>query len=227
MMDLLGSRLLKMAARVPSYRTFRQKLHSRASCDLFGFLLFDDRPSHEPVRSFCSSNFKWLDALADSNRLVLFLPIRATARRVGAAWACAEAEDGYQNCSLEIADQFHLGPNQLPAFLLFTLKDGSELCVEHSVWLQFKPEAFSGDAIDGQDLISDLFSAVNAARRRKLPHELILKLQGEIDRVKQAQSMRPLKKWIRRQALNLQDLPSDIARTLANAGVTAVAGANK
>ena len=202
----------QMAARVDNYKRFRQKLNRlKATRDLF--VLFDDRPSHRAVREFCNASFNWLDNLADSNGLVLFVPLEVIEKST-------ETSDGYQNCSLQIAREFHLKPNQLPAFLFFTLKNGGEICVEHCAWLPFKAKAFEGDADDGQDLVSELFSAVSVARRKQQPSELVLKLREEIERVKRAEQMRPLKKWIKKFVISLEDLPADIVRSLVMAGVT-------
>jgi hypothetical protein len=205
-----------MAARVDNYKIFRQKLNQlRATHDLFGFVLFDDRPSHRLVRDFCNSHFSWLDTLADSNGLTLFVPLAES----------ADIADGYQNSSLEIARDFQLRPNQLPAFLFFTLGKDGQTCVESCVWLQFKANVFSGDANDGEEFISDLFSAVSDSRRKQTPNDLILKLKAEIDRVQRTRQMRPLKRWIKNAAVSLEDLPADIVRTVTTAGVkTALVG---
>ena len=164
-----------MAAPVRNYKKFQRRLaQAKTSCDLFGFVLFDDRPTHAPIRRFCVDNFNWLDDLAGANKMKLFLPLQET--EVGFEQEATETavapkkekrlNDGYKNCSLRIAGEFNLTANQLPAFLFFTLKEG-QACVEHCAWLQFKPQAFAGEASEGQELLSDLFSAVTIARRSR------------------------------------------------------------
>ena len=68
-----------MAAPVRNYKKFQRRLaQAKTSCDLFGFVLFDDRPTHAPIRRFCVDNFNWLDDLAGANKMKLFLPLQET-----------------------------------------------------------------------------------------------------------------------------------------------------
>ena len=46
---------------------------------LYGFLLFDERKSQRPVAAFAEDEFTWLDQLAASARIALFLFLRPKA----------------------------------------------------------------------------------------------------------------------------------------------------
>jgi hypothetical protein len=220
--ELLGN---VMAAPVDNYQEFERLLSwAKRDCDLFGVMLFDDREKHKTIKKFCVSNFRWLDNLAATNSMILFLPIEEQEIDDPIGFAKKKrAQSDYRNCSLQIASDFDISPNQLPAFLFFTLSRG-EMCVEHSATLQFEPGAFAGKAEAAQDFVSDVFSAVSTARRKRQPSELIVKLQSEIDRIKRANQLSPLKKWAKDYVIGLANLPLDISRSLARVGIKKLAG---
>lgn len=226
-----------MGIATRTYRDFLNVLEgAKHTCDLFGFILFDDRPQHKPIKQFCVENFPWFDDLATQCDMIFFVPIDYVEDPDffdGEDPPEGEYEDAdielpksepYKNCSLKIANHFNIRPNQLPAFLFFTLKQG-EFCVEHSAHLQFRTEAFDGAAQNAQNLITDVFSAVTTARSSHGDRELIFKLQDEIARIKRAEGIRPIKTWGKEFVLSLANLPADIARTLAQAGIKRLAGA--
>jgi hypothetical protein len=212
-----------MAAPVDNYPRFESVLgRTKDRCDLFGIVLFDDRAKHKAIKQFCISNFQWLDNLASINKMILFLPIEER-KVVGGFRLLNKGRSEYKNCSLQVANDFNIPPNHLPAFLFFTLKQG-ELCVQHSATLQFESAAFAGKADEAQDFVSDVFSAVSSARRSKEPNELIIKLQSEINRIKREQRLTPIKNWAKDYIIGLANVPLDISRVLARAGIKKLVG---
>ncbi|MFO1036612.1 MAG: hypothetical protein U1E45_07195 [Geminicoccaceae bacterium] len=195
-----------MALPVPTFKDFLDTFNSaKDECDLFGFVLFDERQSHNAIKEYCITQFAWFDGLARANSMLLFIPITFN------------QANGYQNCSLTIASQFRIPPNALPSFLFFTLEAG-DICVRHAAYLPFSAKAFAAtDQQEAETIISDLFSAVSEARAEVGNNEMIIKLKRRIDQLKVEQRSRPLKKWTKNYVLRLADLPFDFLQSMAKA----------
>lgn len=75
---------------------------------LFGFLLYDSRPTNQVVEKFTQERYNWLDELAGFGKIYFFFPLRKAAPKI------------FENPSLEVAKFFNLDAGKLPGILLFT-----------------------------------------------------------------------------------------------------------
>ena len=85
-------------------------------------VVFDERKSHERVQAFINDEYSWLDSLAKTSQIVLFVfqpqPGQGQVESGGEP-ADVELEET-ENLSLEIAARFGIGPNELPGIIFFS-----------------------------------------------------------------------------------------------------------
>lgn len=135
--NALTGALTEYSARPPEHRP-----------KLYGFLLFDERESHRPVAAFAEDQLAWLDALAASANIVLFLFLRpepAQAASGGDSQLVAvESAEAIENPSLRVAGALDVRPHELPGIVFFT-----RLNVDHGpnegVYWPIPVELFEGN----------------------------------------------------------------------------------
>jgi hypothetical protein len=130
---------------------------------LYAFLLFDERKSQRPVAAFAEDQFAWLDQLAGSTRIVLFIFVTSDAAQevspLESQVLAVEAAESVGNPSLRVAAAFNLRPRDLPGLLFFTTFD-----LEHGpnagVYWPLSLELFEGDRQSAEAELAELFSLV-------------------------------------------------------------------
>jgi hypothetical protein len=94
---------------------------------LYGFLLFDERESHRPVEAFARDQFAWLDQLAASARIILFVFVHpepaSAASDVDSQLVAVEGAEAIENPSLRVAAALNIRPRELPGIVFFTKLD--------------------------------------------------------------------------------------------------------
>jgi hypothetical protein len=110
-------------------------LNAALSPNLYGFLLFDERPSHAPIERFVANDFDWLDDLARSAQIILFVYVAKPKGRIAKRVRKIEVKSGDQikserviliqsrgevkNPSLVVARMLGIEPKQLPGIAFF------------------------------------------------------------------------------------------------------------
>ena len=124
-----------MGVAIASLDDFQKKFEERKDrSDLFGFFLFDERPSQRAVETFAEQQFPWLDRLAAAAQIFFFVFLRNNP-----GWP-----DVVENPGLEVANMFDIRANQLPGIVLFTL-DVKREDVTKGSYLPLRTELFEAD----------------------------------------------------------------------------------
>jgi hypothetical protein len=205
-MHILSSIGLLMAMPVSSYDDFERKFrHLRGNADLFGFLLFDDRPSHRVVSKFAEDNFPWLDQLAGAANMFFFVCIREN------EYAILESP------SLEVAKLFGILPRQLPGVVLFNFDDDNDR-VSNGIFLPIAAKLFDEDSDHVEEVIANLFSLIDASRRESAtPSELLYRIAQKLNTLSDREKRRLFIQYLKSVAQKLSDLPSNFAAAAAEA----------
>jgi hypothetical protein len=196
-----------MAVPVSSFQNFMDKFEERKhAADLFAFLLFDDRPSHQAVETFADAEFEWLDGLAAAARIFFFIFLRKD-----------EYEGVVYNPGLEVANMFGIRPNQLPGIILFTLSDDDDI-VKDGVYLPLDTRIFADDIDHVEEVISDLFSIIQECRAEsESAAELLENIRKEVRRLHQKGQLRPFVNYLRETAMSVANFPRGFMGNLESA----------
>jgi hypothetical protein len=139
---------------------------SRQPC-LLGFFLFDDRRSHGAVLDFARRQYRWLNALAAANRMILFFFLpeadRVEYENADESVFFGDRARTIANPSLEVARAFDLEPDDLPGVIFFTELDLNAQGPHDGVYWPIDAKLFADDAHEAEDKLAELFSAVQQA----------------------------------------------------------------
>jgi hypothetical protein len=200
-----------MAVPIRNERHFRRAIAQRPGRDLYAFLLFDSRPDHQPVQEFAIREFRWLDELAGSARMFLFLYIPN------------QSAGEQRNPSLNVARDFNILPNQLPGIVLFGRygkQEGSAADVigTDGIYFPLKLELFDSEAGGIRDVIADLFSVIHECRKSsRNAEELMNRLRSEVAAMTRERRLRPLVMWLRGGVIEIARLPKVVLESAATA----------
>ncbi len=194
-----------MGVPVTSFNDFQAKLkESRKKSVIFGFLLYDSRPSQKVVADFSQAQPEWIDELARSSKIYFFFPFKTTGT-------------GFANPSAEVARLFRIGLSRLPGVLLFVPPgtDG-KLRSEHAVYLPLAAEDF-GDAEIYEPILIDLFELIRTTlRKTQVPHEVLVLIQAEVKRLRRRTAQRGFADHIRKGAqVMLFEIPRQLIDSIA------------
>lgn len=160
---------------------------------LFAVVLYDERPSHAPVKAFLEQNGVWLDSLAEASTM---LPLRNPIHS--------------QTHALTLARQFGILPNQFPGVLIFTLTASSDR-VKSAVFLPLKTELFQKDLAAVERVFADLFSIFQEAlASTSTSEELLARLRQEVASIRREQMLRPLRDFLRERLISIGRLPDKL-----------------
>jgi hypothetical protein len=132
---------------------------------MLGFLIFDERKSHEPIKSFIIDEYSWLDSLARMSQIVLFFfqagprPGQDDQTKLATA-----VETKSTNPSLEIAAKFGIGPDELPGIVFFHDLDLDSVQSAHGLYWQLPIDSFREDRIIPEKEFARLFAMVRKAQ---------------------------------------------------------------
>ena len=202
-----------MAVPIRSYEDFEHKFKRlRDRSDIFGFMLFDDRPSHRFVAAFAKHNFSWLDQLAAASDMFFFVCIRQNAGEI------------IENPSLEVAKLFGITARQLPGVVLFNFDKSSDK-VSKGVFLPIAAELFEAEPDHVEDVVADLFSLINDCRSHSpTPERLLDVLATRMNELAGRERRRPFIKYLKSLVQKLTELPADFTRAAAEAFIKSSLG---
>lgn len=189
-----------MGVPVSSFNEFRSKLSAaQGRSIIFGFLLYDSRPSQQIVNHFTQEQAPWLDDLARGAGIYFFFPFKR------------EGTD-FKNPSVEIARIFDLGLSRLPGIVLFAPpgEDG-KVTGKHAVYIPLEEQDFN-DINIYEPIFIDLFQLISDSINTKKKSELVLKqIKDELAKLRRKKTQRGFAGNIRKGAhLILFDIPKAI-----------------
>ena|SRR6266498_1793192 len=199
-----------MGVPVTSYDDFRSKLEELLpQSDLFGFVLFDRRPTQRPVASFVLENVDWLSDMATAMDIFLFMPV------------IPPESPTASNPSLEVGALFGVFPRELPGILLFT----SDL-QKRGVYLPLKPDLFTSDVQHVEELLSGIAGAVQACRAQSASKDAILSCLSErVNHMKTAERRKVFVDYLADTAKAVLTFPQEFIKALADAVAKGMIGA--
>ena len=189
-----------MGVPVSSFNEFREKLsEAQGRSVIFGFLLYDSRPSQQIVNHFAQEQAPWIDDLARGAGICFFFPFK----REG---------DDFKNPSSEIARIFDFGLSRLPGIVLFAPpgKDG-KVTSKHAVYIPLEEQDFN-DINIYEPIFIDLFELIRDSINMKKNSELVLRhIKDELAKFRRRKNQRGFAGYIRKGAhLILFDIPKAI-----------------
>jgi len=189
-----------MGVPVSSFDEFRSKLSAaQGRSIIFGFLLYDSRPSQQIVDHFTQEQAPWLDDLARGAGIHFFFPFKR------------EGTD-FKNPSVEIAGIFDLGLSRLPGIVLFAPpgEDG-KVTGKHAVYIPLEEQDFN-DINIYEPIFIDLFQLIRDSINTKKKSELVLRqIKDQLAKLRRKKTQRGFAGNIRKGAhLILFDIPRAI-----------------
>jgi hypothetical protein len=172
---------------------------------LYGFLMFDDRPSHQAVASFARQQFPWLDELATSADMFFFV------------FGATDDAIGQVNPSLEVAKLFGLGPADLPGVLIFTsFRATGE--VNRGCYLPLKASLFAEDMAGVEKALVSLFTLFQDVQREVSDDDLLLSaLDQRMKGLRTSTRLRPMVTLVGGGLKSLTTLPKELLTSMATA----------
>jgi hypothetical protein len=185
-----------------SFYDFEEKFRMlRNDSDIFGFLLFDDRPSHRAVEIFSHENFPWIDRLATATKMFFFVWFRRS-------WIV-------ENPGLEIAQLFGITPRELPAVVLLTL-DSTKTNVASGIYLPLDAVLFESERPHIEEVFAEIFSVIQQCREKD-QHLLVPCLEREIARIRAQERRRPYWQYLHSTASTIKSFPTELIKAVAEA----------
>ena len=178
-----------MGVPVSSFNEFRDKLSKvQGRSVIFGFLLYDSRPSQQVVDRFTQEQAPWIDDLARGAGIYFFFPFK----REG---------ESFKNPSAEIARIFDFGLSRLPGIVLFAPpgKDG-KVTSKHAVYIPLEEKNFN-DINIYEPIFIDLFDLIRESIEQKKKSELVLRyIKDKLSKLRRKKSQRGFAGHIRKGA---------------------------
>lgn len=201
-----------MGVAIANLDDFQRKFEERKDrSDLFGFFLFDERPSQRAVGTFANQQFPWLDRLAAAAQIFFFVFLRNN----------PDWPDVVENPGLEVASMFDIRANQLPGIVLFSL-DANREGVKKASYLPLKAELFEADLKRVEELFADVFSVIQECRAKSGDSATLLKcVEKEMNAIIRSESRRPIKTYFWQVMGNLGQLPVKLVETVTTAAAHA------
>jgi len=203
-----------MGVAIANLEDFNKKFEARKDkSDLFGFFLFDERPSQRAVEAFADQQFPWLDRLAAASKMFFFVFLRNN----------PDWYDAVENPGLEVANMFDIHANQLPGIVLFTLKP-DRVGVKKASYLPLKAELFEAEPQQVEDLLADFFSVIQDCRKNNDDSDALLDcIDKNVIRIVRGEARRPVKEYFWQVMSDLRHLPAKLVETVTTAAVDAAA----
>ena len=189
-----------MGVPVSSFDEFRARFSgARGRSAIFGFLLYDSRPSQQIVEHFTQEQAPWIDELARGAGIYFFFPFNR------------EGEE-FKNPSVEIARIFGFGLSRLPGIVLFAPpgKDG-KVTSKHAVYIPLEEQDFNDRNIY-EPIFIDLFELIRDSIDKKKKSDLALRyIKDELAKLRRRKRQRGFAGYIRKGAhLIMIDIPKAI-----------------
>ncbi len=189
-----------MGVPVSNFDDFRAKLKDFSDRSvIFGFLLYDSRPSQKVIDQFAQKQADWIDQLARSAGIYFFFPFRREGK-------------SFDNPSAEILGIFNLGVSRLPGIILFAPpgKEG-KISANHAVYIPLEEKDF-GDVEVYEPILIDLFELIRESiRQEKSSEAVLIHMKNELSRLRKRRTRRGFAAYIRKGAhLILFEIPKSI-----------------
>jgi hypothetical protein len=218
------------AERLKRLQTSRDALTKPlAAPDIYAFLLFDNRPSHRAIEQFAADQLGWLDHLARSAQIIMFVYIGKHAadsdeqkdakatndedlakERI----ALVHSKEEFQNPGLEIARDLGIRPNQLPGIALFTTLSDERA----AVFFPLKSALFEKEAIEIERVLADFFSIIQECQEgASTPDQLLSQLRARIDTLRRTEQARPILLYAKEALLTIIRLPITLPQVAGTA----------
>lgn len=166
---------------------------------IFGFLLYDSRPSQQVVGAFAQDQAAWIDELARGAGVQFFVPVR----KVGSE---------LRNPSPEIVRLFGLGVSRLPGILLFEppSADG-RIKKKHAVYIPLEKRDFNDPAVY-EPILTDLFDLIrDSLEQHRSGQKALQQIRERLVRLRRKRTRRGFAAYIRKGAhLILVDIPKAV-----------------
>jgi hypothetical protein len=177
----------------------------RVKKNLFGFFLYDSRPTHEVIDRFTQKRHNWLDELAGFGNIYFFFPLRKA------------KEKGFENPSLEVAKLFDIEASKLPGIILFNILPESDAHNSKAVYFELDEAMFAGELHRIEKIFIELFQILNKCQRKnKQPDELLNAVREEVERLQRSEKVQPFVRYLKKGATVIfTDLPQKILTAMA------------
>lgn len=186
-----------MGVPVSSFDEFRDSLaKAKGRSVIFGFLLYDSRPSQEVVNRFAQQQAPWIDELARGAGIYFFFPFK-------------HEEGEFKNPSVEMARIFDLGASRLPGIILFAPPgEGGKVTRKNAVYIPLEEKDFN-DANTYEPIFIDLFELIrDSIAEKKESTKVLMHIKEELAKLRRKKAGRGFAANIRKGAhLIIFDIP--------------------
>lgn len=189
-----------MASPVKNLRTFLIRLENlKGKRRIFAFILFDERPSSQPIDNYLKENFNWVDSLAKASKMIIFFHSDKNSPKS-------------HNPSLAVASMFGINAKQLPGIVFFTLP---EFNVGNGIFFPLDEKLFADDARHVEEILSQLFSIVQECQQESNTEEMLFqKVKSKIDTLILREKMRPIGKYMGKNLQAISNIPTSFFEKL-------------
>lgn len=176
-----------MGVPVIGFDDFEQKLERvRRRSVIFGFLVYDSRPSQKSIARFAREQADWIDEMARGAGIYFFFPFR-------------KEGELFENPSPEVMRAFGLGLSRSPGVILFAPPhpDGT-IRTEHAVYLPLEKKDF-GDPEIYEPVMDDLFRLVGACLEEATgSHDALARISARIKSLRRRRTGRGFARLLRK-----------------------------
>jgi len=173
---------------------------------IFGFLLYDSRPSQQTIKNFTQKQAPWIDELARGAGIYFFFPFK-------------KEGENFRNPSPEITRLFNLGVSRLPGIILFAPPAShGKIISKHAVYIPLEEKDFDDDRVY-EPLLSQLFDLIrDSIEISQNSHEVLVRIKDQLVRLRRKKNERAFASYIRKGAhLVLFELPKAILSSFSEA----------
>lgn len=171
---------------------------------LFGFFLYDSRPTHDVIERFTRERKDWLDELAGFGKIYFFFPLREGKSK------------GFENPSLEIARLFDIEAAKLPGIVLFTVLPPSEAQTNKVVYFHLDDKLFT-EHNRIEKIFNELFQILNRCQKdHKSAEQLLEDVRTAVESLQKSEKIQPFVQYLKKGAKTLfVDLPEKMLKAMA------------
>jgi len=189
-----------MGVAVRDFSHFKHHFEAAQNdADLFAFLLYSNRESHQPVAQFVSTHVWFIDELAVRQEMYFYFFV-------------LKRSNAQDNPAAEMTNLFGIQLGELPGLVLF---DKAGLSDKKGVFFPIRVELFQ-DSARAELRLTELFDDIGMLRRKVgKAEELVSELSGLLPRWKRQEQMRPIWDYALGQSRRLVNLPSDLITKMA------------
>lgn len=194
-----------MGVPVSNLEDFKEKLNRFSGRSvIFGFLLFDSRPSQKAIDEFARQQAQWIDELARGAGIYFFFPLHR------------EGSD-FKNPSTQLMRMFGFGISRLPGIILFApVGEEQNLVGEKAIYIPLQERDFD-DKRTYEPLLLDLFELIGKNLAAEKNSDAVLEnIRSELAKLRRKRTRRGFANYLRKGAhLVLFKIPSSVCGPFA------------